>query len=339
MSKKISIIIPVYNTPFSEFEKCINSLLKDLSDDVEVLIINDGSTNGIQAIISKYTSNFIKVFNTSNHGVAAARNFGIKMAEGERISFIDPDDFVTNDYIKNLIFLVNNFGEYDFVCFDYNILTKNKIKKFNLLSSSQDISYLKTELTYGSFGNLKIESKRIAYESNVIWNKLFKRDFLEKNRILFPENCKKGEDVLFCAKLYLDATKIFYYKKILYNYVRHLYSVTNRFNPNIVEDNAISYSFYRELIIKYKLPHIYNELLYNREFTRLYSYSRLYFFNVNNKKSYKNKMNEFIAFVDSEYFKNVMNNISFNLLSLKEKTFYVIIKTRLFFLIYLYFKF
>ena len=97
---KISIIIPAYNVE-AYIEKCINSVINQTYDDIEVIIINDGSTDNTAEIIEKYSKidNRIKIVNKYNSGVSDSRNVGIEMFTGDYVFFLDSDDWVEKDYI------------------------------------------------------------------------------------------------------------------------------------------------------------------------------------------------------------------------------------------------
>ncbi|MDE7056398.1 MAG: glycosyltransferase family 2 protein, partial [Lactobacillus sp.] len=101
--KKISIIIPVYNRE-RHLEECVNSILLSIENDVEIIIVDDGSTDGTSEICDKLKkkSKCVKVIHQPNKGVASARNTGLSAASGEWIAWVDSDDLVSASYIKTL---------------------------------------------------------------------------------------------------------------------------------------------------------------------------------------------------------------------------------------------
>ena len=99
---KISIIIPVYNGE-KYIEKCLDSIKNQTFKDYEVLIINDGSKDNTKKLIEKYLNDKrFKLFNRTNHGIGASRNFGLDESSGEYICFIDSDDYVDKKYLEKL---------------------------------------------------------------------------------------------------------------------------------------------------------------------------------------------------------------------------------------------
>lgn len=108
MQEKISIIVPVYNVE-NYLERCVESILKQTYTNFELLLINDGSTDKSGELCDQLVSKNgnIKVFHLENAGVSNARNVGIQNSTGEWITFVDSDDFITNDYLETLISAVD----------------------------------------------------------------------------------------------------------------------------------------------------------------------------------------------------------------------------------------
>ena len=108
----ISVIIPVYNAK-DYLERCLDSVLgQSFNGRIEILLVDDGSTDGSGAICDEYARKrtFISVFHTENHGASLARRYGLERAEGEYVTFIDSDDYVSPDYISSLYYLEKRFG-------------------------------------------------------------------------------------------------------------------------------------------------------------------------------------------------------------------------------------
>ena len=98
---KISVIIPVYNCE-KFIEKCLQSLVNQTLTDIEIILVNDGSTDNSQKIIEKFSDTRIKLINKKNGGQSSARNVGLDVANGEYIGFIDSDDWVDSDFFEKL---------------------------------------------------------------------------------------------------------------------------------------------------------------------------------------------------------------------------------------------
>ena len=155
---KISIIIPVYNSE-KYLDRCFKSILDNKYDNLEVIVVNDGSSDNSQKIIDGYVKKYPKVFvsiNQKNQGIGATRNNGIKKASGKYIMFIDNDDFIDKDYIKTHVDNVLE-NDYDVVISGYKRVTDEK----ELFSVSLDGKYPWSK-----------------YVSIAPWGKIYKKEFL-----------------------------------------------------------------------------------------------------------------------------------------------------------------
>lgn len=201
---KISAIIPVYNSE-KYLKRCIDSLLNQTLKEIEIILINDGSTDGSQEIIEAYVKKFpliFKAFSQSNHGQAFSRNLGLKYATGEFISFIDSDDYLElNAYEEAYNYSLSN--NLDIVCFNF-FEENNSIKKVS---------------SYYKFNNYPNDVKYILNETSPV-NKIIRKTLILENNIKFMENYIY-EDLELIPKLVLYTNKIGFLDKCLYNYVIH----------------------------------------------------------------------------------------------------------------------
>ncbi|MFM2393629.1 MAG: hypothetical protein RLZZ546_1611, partial [Bacteroidota bacterium] len=170
---KFSIVIPLYNAE-SYIIRCFESILRQNYENLEVIFVNDGSTDNSQSIIEKISNNNnVKFINQGNSGPGIARNIGILNAIGENILFLDVDDELENDALNGLDnFLLDKI--YDVVCFGFNLRGSN--------------SQIIKSITFHEKTSIKDNIKdffEIGTIKNVIWNKLYKRKFLLENNIKF----------------------------------------------------------------------------------------------------------------------------------------------------------
>lgn len=215
----ISIIIPVYNTQ-KYVEKCINSVLNNTYKNIEVIIVNDGSTDKSEEVIKKCISGYDNVIykKTKNFGVSHARNLGLKLASGEYVFFLDSDDYIRNDTFFGLIKFVNDTNS-DIVCFSYE-------KTYN------DHYVIKRSNKLDMYGCSLIENSALLTDV-VPYSaaKLFKLSLIKEYDISFDEDLRIFEDLLFTFKLCKNAKKIGYVDEVYYYYncsnessVTHLFS-------------------------------------------------------------------------------------------------------------------
>lgn len=209
--KKISVIMPAYNVePY--IGRCLKSLEAQCLKDFEVIIVNDGSTDGTEKIILNYMSDSsldIKYIYQKNAGQGYARNEALGQALGEYIAFIDSDDYVDSDYLRELLVCAEKHGA-DMVSCGYRLIDER-----GRVAVECDVSPFAEESGYGRPGIF------------VVWSRLFRREFLTENQIYFPEG-KIYEDVPFtiCAKYNAENVRSISY--IGYNYCKHANSTMTK---------------------------------------------------------------------------------------------------------------
>ncbi len=198
---KVSIIVPVYNSE-KYLDKCLKSLINQTLKDIEIVLVNDGSTDNSVKIIEKYLKDErIKLFNKENGGQASARNLGLTKAKSDYIIFIDSDDYVNKDMCEKLYKFIKK-DNYDIVLADYYIVTNTDKKYVTMLhKESGEVNfheYLQTAVCP--------------------WNKIYKRTFLINNDFKFPEGIIY-EDFASIPTLIKYNPKIGYLNEAFVNYV------------------------------------------------------------------------------------------------------------------------
>ena len=192
----VSVIVPVYKSE-QTLERCVNSLLMQDYDDIEILLIVDGPPDGSGILADKLakTDDRIRVINQTNQGVSKARNRGIAEAKGEYIRFLDSDDFVEKQSISPMVEAMERDGSDLVIAGFHHLYFGDKIKKvpevtgvFEVASAAEELKKLYT----GGFLNMP-------------WNKLLRA---EKIKGGFPTDLELGEDLLFNLEYILDARKI-----------------------------------------------------------------------------------------------------------------------------------
>ena len=201
---RLSIIIPVYNAE-EHIEKCMDSVIRQATDEDEILLIDDGSRDKSEKIIRKYEKNYphiVRVISKKNEGVAKTRNLGIKEARGEYICFVDNDDYIDDDYISAFCNAIK-YG-YDIVIGGYRRIALNRIQ----------------------FQVKPKDSNWYKYIMMAPWAKIYRKDFLIKNEIEFLDY-GLGEDVYFSIVAYSCTNKIKVIDYIGYNWYFNTKSVSN----------------------------------------------------------------------------------------------------------------
>lgn len=197
--------MPVYNTS-SYLDKCILSILKQTYKNIEIIIIDDGSTDNSLDILKKYQKidKRIKLLIQENQGQGIARNYGMKEATGEYICFVDSDDRIDNFMIEKLL---------------KNIIKENSDFSSCLIAFEDEKKIIRYKKKF-SVNSLEGENqiKDSYFVKNIFpipCNKIFKTNFLKKNNIIFPK-VRKNEDMLFIHKVVLYSKKCSFINEVLY---------------------------------------------------------------------------------------------------------------------------
>lgn len=198
---KVSVIIPVYNGE-KYIEECLNSVLNQTLEDIEIIVINDGSKDNTQAILELYGNKYsdkIKVISKQNEGQGKARNIGIDLAKGEFITFVDSDDTIDCNMLQKLYDKAKTDEADLIICDYYEIIKENKIIKKAIIQKTGD---LKKDYIVSVAGPC---------------NKLIKTKLLKSNKLRFLENVIY-EDIAMIPLIALYSNKISYVEEPLYNY-------------------------------------------------------------------------------------------------------------------------
>lgn len=313
MNRLVSIIITVYNKE-KFIERCLKSVINQSYSNIEIIIVDDGSTDNSYDICNIYADKDkrIKLFRKSNGGVSSARNYGITKCVGEKVAFIDGDDYVHKDYTYNLM----KYEKYDLVVCGYFSVYKNKIIEYN---PKEDIVTNRKEILLNVFNYINFNCFCVPYL------KLFELKIIKDNNILFKESLDYGEDTCFVFEYmrFIDNIKIsskaYYYNNIVEGTLSRRYV------------NNIWYKMLQVFNSGYQLLDT-NRNLYIDQVNFLYMRCiKLALFNESGKyRKFKKICNEIEK---DEYFKKI-NNKNFKHISINSIIYYLI-KYRYILLLYI----
>ncbi len=235
---KVSIIVPFYNVE-NYIEKCLETLVNQTLQEIEIILVNDGSKDNSSQIAKKYLEKYPKkivYLEKENGGLSDARNYGIPYSKGEYIAFLDSDDYVEKDMYEKLYKLAKK-EDSDMVQCNFYWEYPNKRKKGEMLEYS---------VTNKMLQNARVEA----------WNKLIKRETLQKANIQFPKGYRY-EDVEFTYKLLPSLKKISFLDEPLIHYVQREGSISNSQNERTKEifdvlEHVIDFYKEKNIYDKYK---------------------------------------------------------------------------------------
>ena len=244
---KVSVIVPIYNVE-KYLEKCINSLLSQTLEDIQIILVNDGSKDNSGTIAKKYAEkNKDKVIyvEKENGGLSDARNYGLKYATGDFVAFLDSDDYVETNMYQEMYEIAKKQNSDMVECnFIWEYPNKAKIdKQYKYQNKKEMLSFVRV----------------------VAWNKLIKRSLIIEHNLEFPKGLRY-EDVEFTYKLIPYINKFAYVDKPFIHYIQREGSIANVQN----ERTAEIFTVLDEVIEFYKKNNIYEE--YKEELE--YNYAR-----------------------------------------------------------------
>lgn len=218
---KVSIIVPVYNVE-KYLTKCLNSLINQSLKEIEIICVNDGSTDSSGKILKEFAKkdSRIKVLTQQNSGQSAARNLAINNAIGEYLGFVDSDDWVDLDYFEKL-YKTAKENDCDIACAGF--------KRCGKIKSSKRKSYREVKIYSDINDKVKID-KLPAH--NYLWNKIYKRD---KWNFKFTEG-RIFEDMAILIKILFAMDKLVTVPNVYYNYRKTANSTVTLNNLKSKED-------------------------------------------------------------------------------------------------------
>ena len=242
----ISVIVPVYNSE-RYLEDCIDSLLNQSCEDIEILFVDDGSTDSSCEICRKYERIYrrIKYIRKSNGGVSSARNMGLEIAEGEYVTFVDSDDYLADNILKTAINILYDES--------LDLIMWNAIKVIdNNFEKCQEIKFtpLSEEFIDAALISNYHDGFYLGDFIRAVWGKIYRLDVIKRNNLLFNEELYIGEDAVFLMRYFSKVKKIKainfygYYYRILDS------SAVRRFKSDLLYQSIIQIEQMESILAK-----------------------------------------------------------------------------------------
>ena len=339
---QVSIIVPVYNVE-NYIERCLNSLVNQTFKDIEIITINDGSTDKSLELINKYVKEDIRVsvIDLGDEGVSYCRNLGIEKANGKYIMFVDSDDWIDFNMVE-VMYKKAEENNIDLVMCSYirEFKDHSKEKIFNL---PEEIIYkedkVKNELLRKLVGPVKEElsNPEMLDALGTVWGKLYRADIFKENKINFVDLKEIGsaEDTLFNIFTFNYLKKVMFLNKPMYHYWRdNPKSVTSQYNSKLKEQRKVFFKYISDFIKENNFEQVFEEALNNRICTSVLGLG-LIECSKNNKISRINKIKNIKIIINEEYIRNAYKNLELKYFSIHWRIFYFFIKNKMSFCSYL----
>lgn len=330
---KFSIIIPVYND-IKYFEDCLKSVVHQNYDNYEVIIVDDGSYDGSQNICDMYANNysFVKVIHKPNGGLVSARKAGLKIAKGDYISYVDSDDWIDRDCLKNIeAILEKNICDVlvTGLIFEYEDGTSSEYKtKYIGMHYKDDLkSFIYKRMIY--------DAEYMFFQNGIsssLCNKWFRREIILDNQLSVPDAIVNGEDDCCTYKSLIDSQTVYISDYIYYHCRINKFSMSRKTDVKRINNAMLLYDY-----LKISLPcHLYdldnqiNVLIANIIYKSLINL-------LDSKTDYIKKKELIIKFYESDETRMIINEAKISKATLKARIMLWLMKNKKVHLVLMFF--
>ncbi|RDW22412.1 glycosyl transferase family 2 [Oceanobacillus arenosus] len=272
MKPKISIVVPIYNVE-KFINRCFDSLISQSLKAIEIIAINDGSTDKSLDIVNEYAVKDARIIvvDKKNGGVSSARNVGIELAKGDYLGFVDPDDWIETDMYEAMYqTAIEDKADIVMCSYKSEFGSHSKEKNFHLPKKvsfiDQDVRLKVMRRLIGPL-NEEISKPELLDAWGTVWSKLYRAEIIKENKITFTdlEIIGTNEDTLFNIETLYYTKKFIFLNQPYYHYWRgNSESITSRFKPSLKDNYSLLYKLIHQFLIEKGLGPEYYSALNNR---------------------------------------------------------------------------
>lgn len=235
----ISFIVPIYNAE-KYISQCIESILNQSGAELDIVLVNDGSTDRSDQICQEYCKKYsnIQYVSVPNAGVSAARNLGIKQAKGEWICFVDSDDYLLDNCLVSVV---------PHLTANISVLCCNYVENNQMLPFKRTLSCITPidakKYLFDFMGNKEIISTLMTSQHMIFspcWGKFYRKKLFNNSQISFPLDLKLSEDLYFNYLVFSFAEQIYCFDFPIYSYTCNTQSVTHQINDSYIAKRLVS---------------------------------------------------------------------------------------------------
>lgn len=326
MKKDISVIVPIYNIPIDLLKQCLDSLKEQKAENVEFIIVDDGSNVITAEFCDQYSEDKrFKIFHKKNGGLSDARNYGFDKLNSQWFMFLDGDDFIEKNALKELVDISKKEKECEVIAFGCTRVLPKRTFKFNY-----DNKFVNKKI-YSSNEMLK-NVLDFKCQMGDVTAKLYNTNFINRCKILHSKDVKQGiEGLLYCFEIFKNGAKLRFIDKYFYNYVYNKNSITNH---DTIETQSYIFSGFKKIktdIIENKMGQEILDMYYNRLLYIIVGAAVSVYFSPYNKDNYKTKKTKFKDYLKQEIISEALDNADTSKLDYQRKIIIFLIKNKIFF--------
>lgn len=320
----VSIIVPVYSVKKEYLDKCLESILEQIYQDIEVILVDDGALEDLPKICDDYAQidERIKVIHQTNKGASAARNAGLEACQGEYVTFVDSDDYIAAETIEEALKRTKE-DKLDILLWGSYKCYENRKEKY--MPYDEDVRLfegeMKDQLLYKTMaGHLSFYKKpATSFGSGSCCSKLYRVAFLKENGLKYPVGVKRAEDVNFNIRAFDAAKRIGYLNRHFYYYRQHEDSATYQYREGGIEVFTQALAKLSEFLKAREKPELYWQIYYQRCVFFFLESLDMDYLNPNNKKPLGIRIRELKLMADSEPYSSAVEKLDMKYLSLPKR--------------------
>lgn len=332
----ISVVIPIYNVQ-KYLRRCLDSIINQTYRDIEILLINDGSTDKSLEICREYLNKDkrIKLISKKNEGLGMARNTGIDNATGEYVCFFDSDDFIATDTIEKLYNVIER-EKTQIVCYGFcSVSSSGKILK-RYIPNIEKVYFKDTEVINEFLPELITENPDTGISTNLnmsAWASIYSLKLIKDSKWKFvSERDIISEDIYSLLKLYKDVKSVYVLKDVLYFYCENDQSLTHTYREDRYKKIEYFYIKSRELIDELKYPNtIKRRLAYPFLGNTISALKQI----TNSKNKLKNKLLKIEEIINNNTLQGVLRECKENKFNFSKKILFFFMRKKKKMIIYL----
>lgn len=326
----VSFIIPAYNAE-QYIEECLESICLQDGIEKEIIVIDDGSKDNTLNILDECQKKYdnIQVVKQEHRGASVARNTGIELAKGRWICFVDSDDYLAGDCIRDIIKQCT--GNEDVIFAEYSKVKDGEVSSYIYSEQNEEFE----EKNFEVFQRATLNKNYNPLNLQVVtpWTKLYKGDFLKESNVRFTPGVRKSQDLLFNFEVYQKAVKGKYIHKQMYAYRYNKESLCNKYLPGVIEDYLKQAEKIKGLLNSYgKFDAMKSDFYFRCGVNFMFSI-RLDYAHADNSKTYKERKSDFLEALEYKEIKKALLELNTNELTLIEKILWHCVKRKNFRLI------
>jgi glycosyltransferase involved in cell wall biosynthesis len=305
MMPDISVIVPIYDIPEAILKNCIDSLISQTFEDIEIILVDDGDKNDCGKICDEYAKRDprIVVIHQENQGVSTARNAGIDISKAPYIAFVDADDWVDEIMLETAIKVARN-GDPDIVLWEYSVEKENAVRSeilegevgedlVAIYGEQKDIEKIQRAMIGGM-----VQARNGMHGGPVC--KLYKRTILLNNNIRFKSGLKRSQDNEFNFRYFEYVSKAIYIEKEFYHYRQISSSATHKYREGSREFLELYLDEVKSNLDKYKKPKVFYDDFDYIVIGKFFDICKTEYAHPSNPQPLRIKINKIKALIKSE---------------------------------------